>query len=468
MAEATAAFAGIGAAALWLVRARARAARSAKQDRAATAAADAASQHLMGVLTSAFTASYIALGHKLGLYQHLSNPSGSPGGGLTSSALAAVAGLDERWVREWLQQQTCAGIVRFLAPGRGGGSDGTFKLAPAYAAALGCRGVGAPRDTIGLFVALPALQRRIADDLPTSFRTGRGMCYDHHGGPIAEGIERAHESFFRGGLVDTVLPACCPALGDAGAALRIADVGCGAGGAAFAMAAAFPRAEVHAFELSQHALDRCRARARAEAGPAAAKDRRTAVAWRAGTPPPAAVAVHDVREPGPDGGTLAAVAARGGAPFDLALSHDVLHDATDPASILREVRAALADDGRYVVFDIKGADGATPREAAARNMGGGAAARAGAALCYGFSLALCMASSLSAAAEGGSGRASRDQAAAAATTIGDARGAGLGTLGLTPTILRGMAEAAGFTRFENRSEEFAAVCPVNSVFVLRP
>ena len=29
------------------------------------------------------------------------------------------------------------------------------------------------------------------------------------------------------------------------------------------------------------------------------------------------------------------------------------------------------------------------------------------------------------------------------------------------------AEKAGFTRFEDRSSEFAAVCPVNSVFCLR-
>ena len=144
----------------------------------------------------------------------------------------------------------------------------------------------------------------------------------------------------------------------------------------------------------------------------------------------------------------------------------MLHDAADPLSILRDVRAALRDDGVYVVFDIKGADGRTPREAAARNMrDGGPRGREGAALCYGFSLALCMASSLSADADAGAGACSH---LGAEHTLGDARGAGLGTLGLTPTILRGMAEKAGFSRFEDRSAEFEAVCPLNSVFCLRP
>ncbi len=91
--------------------------------------------------------------------------------------------------------------------------------------------------------------------------------------------------------------------------------------------------------------------------------------------------------------------------------------------------------------------------------------REGAALCYGFSLALCMASSLSADADAGGACGCSHLGE---HTLGDARGAGLGTLGLTPTILRGMAEKAGFTRFEDRSAEFEAVCPLNSVFCLRP
>ena len=43
-------------------------------------------------------------------------------------------------------------------------------------------------------------------------------------------------------------------------------------------------------------------------------------------------------------------------------------------------------------------------------------------------------------------------------------GAGLGTLGLPPSVLRRMAEAAGFTRFEPLDLGH----PVNAFYVLRP
>ena len=44
-------------------------------------------------------------------------------------------------------------------------------------------------------------------------------------------------------------------------------------------------------------------------------------------------------------------------------------------------------------------------------------------------------------------------------------GAGLGTLGLTPAVLREMTDAAGFTGFETREFE---IDPMNRYYELRP
>ena len=52
--------------------------------------------HLGGALTSAM----ISLGDRLGLYRAMAD-----GEAVSSEELAAKTGLDERWLREWLQQQ---------------------------------------------------------------------------------------------------------------------------------------------------------------------------------------------------------------------------------------------------------------------------------------------------------------------------------------------------------------------------
>src|ERR671936_1984841 len=48
----------------------------------------------------------IYLGDRLGLYRSLRD-----GGPMTSSELAAASGTDERYVREWLEQQAAYGVL---------------------------------------------------------------------------------------------------------------------------------------------------------------------------------------------------------------------------------------------------------------------------------------------------------------------------------------------------------------------
>ena len=92
--------------------------------------------------------------------------------------------------------------------------------------------------------------------------------------------------------------------------------------------------------------------------------------------------------------------------------YDVLHDATDPGAIIKAVRGSIAPDGSWFVADIKCEHGVKA------NVEDNPAA----ALCYGFSIQLCMSSSMS--CEGG---------------------AGLGTLGLSvPTAERLLVEEGGF------------------------
>lgn len=66
----------------------------------AEAARDALAERLLGATVSVLDLFHIWLREHLGLYRALAD-----GGSLTAAGLAARAGIDERYAREWLEHQ---------------------------------------------------------------------------------------------------------------------------------------------------------------------------------------------------------------------------------------------------------------------------------------------------------------------------------------------------------------------------
>ena len=214
------------------------------------------------------------------------------------------------------------------------------------------------------------------DQMPEAFRTGLGHDYDSHGEDGAVGIERSFEPWYRNFLVPVGLPALEGVVPRLEAGAEVADVGCGTGIAVCLMAEAFPASQVHGYDISRLALDRAEHR-RAELGLGNAH-------------------FHDPRrQPLPRDGSL-----------DLVTSFDCIHDMTRPQEMMSAIRAALRDDGTWLLVDIKA------RDSFAEN----AAKNPMAALMYGVSVLSCLSSALS-----------------------EPGGAGLGTLGLPESKARAMA-----------------------------
>ena len=67
-------------------------------------------ERLFGALLGAIELATVHLGVRLGLYDALATPR-------TAAGLAHAAGIDERYAREWLEQQAISGLVSVVEPG---------------------------------------------------------------------------------------------------------------------------------------------------------------------------------------------------------------------------------------------------------------------------------------------------------------------------------------------------------------
>lgn len=297
-------------------------------------------EHVLGLLSGAVVSGMIYLGDRLGLYRSLqgSEP-------VTSEELARKAGLHERWVREWLQGQTTAGLLDYKG-------DGRFALSPEAALVL------ADENSLlflaGGFCGLPQ-QMAVLERLPEAFKSGLGLPYDALGPEGARGVERLLAPWFHTQLVPVALPKLDGVVAKLQAGARVADVGCGAGVALIEMAKAHPQSEFHGYDISQHAL------ARAAANKAQAGVRN--------------VIFHDATVDG----------LPGDASFDFITTFDCIHDMAHPTAVICAIRQALKPDGTWLIADIHGQP--TFEENLTNNPL--------APLMYGFSVLCCMSSALS-------------------------------------------------------------------------
>ncbi len=341
---------------------------------------------VFGALGGAMTSTMIFLGDRMGLYRELADA-----GGADSFELAKRSGLDERWVREWLYQQGAAGILVH-------DGDGRFSLPPEGVAVLADE--SHPAFGAGFFSHLPQ-SLAVAEQLPEAFRTGIGLPYDALGPEGARGIERGLAPWFRALLVPLVLPRLEGIVAALERGEQVADVGCGGGVALIEMARAFPASEFHGYDISKHALER------------AEQNRQQAGVSN--------VVFHDAAtDPLPEKER-----------FGFVTTFDCLHDMTDPASVMRQIRGAIRSDGTWLIVDIKA------HESYEQNVERNPMA----ALMYGTSVLACLSSARS-----------------------EPAGLGLGTLGFHEGLARRMTAEAGFRRFE--PIDFGH--PVNAFYIVRP
>lgn len=258
----------------------------------------------------------VYLGDRLGFYRTLAER-----GPLTAGELAAGTGVYARYAREWLEQQAAAAIVevddvtrpedqrRFSLPA--GHAAALIDPESPYAMAAVCRSLSA------LGGVLPKLVE--------AYRTGEGVAVEG-----ADAVE-AQGDFNRPWLVGSFASDYLPRLPDVHekleAGARVADVACGVGWAAIAIARGYPATIVDGFDLDESAI----ALARRNAMEAGVADRVRFLA-------------RDAADSSLSG------------QYDLAVIVEALHDMSQPVAVLASVRRLLAPGGSLIVADERVAD----------------------------------------------------------------------------------------------------------------
>jgi 2-polyprenyl-3-methyl-5-hydroxy-6-metoxy-1,4-benzoquinol methylase len=189
---------------------------------------------MVGYMTGGAVCQSIWLGDELGLYRALAGKRPT-----SADALADATHCNRRLVREWLDGQAAAGLLKYHA------ADDTYELEPEPAMALA-------DDSSPVFVAraMHAFASMMIDvpKVVKAFRGDGALAWgDHH-----ECLFSGTEWFFRTGYRAYLTSAWIPALEGVATKLeaggRIADVGCGHGASSLVMAQAYPRSQVFGFD----------------------------------------------------------------------------------------------------------------------------------------------------------------------------------------------------------------------------
>ena len=249
----------------------------------------------------------LSIGHRTRLFDVMSDLPPT-----TSTKIAKQAGLNERYVREWLGAMVTGNIVNY-DPG-----DETYELPAEHAACLTRGAVPANfAATMQWFSVLGGVEDKIVE------------CFQHGGGVHYEQFHRFHEVMAEesaqtvvAALKDHILPLAEGLEAQLAHGIDVLDIGCGSGRAMCLLAAEFPNSRFVGYDLCPDAVAAAHAEARRQGLTNARFE------------------VRDVSQLGES------------EKFDLITAFDAIHDQAKPDVVLREIVAALRRDGTFLMQDI--------------------------------------------------------------------------------------------------------------------
>jgi len=269
--------------------------------------AEAFAGQMLGVFNSAMLALMTSIGHQTGLFDRMASLSPS-----TSAQIAQAAGLNERYVREWLGAMVTGRIIEYDP------ANATYRLPPEHAVTL-TRAAGP--DNLANLSQYVSLFGNVEEHIIAAFRNGGGVPYSafpRFQRLQAEESAQIHDAV----LIDVTLP-LVPGLSDRlSAGIDVLDVGCGQGHSINLMARTFPSSRFAGHDFSEEGV-------------------------AAGTAEASSWGLANARFEAKDAATLDEPGR-----YDLITAFDAIHDQAQPTRVLRAIAEALRPDGVFLMVDI--------------------------------------------------------------------------------------------------------------------
>lgn len=261
----------------------------------------------LDILNKGAVAILLSVGHRTGLLDTFATlpPSGS-------QEIADAAGLNERYVREWLGGLVTGGVVEYNP------ADKTYTLPPEHAAFLTR---AASPNNLGAFMQYIPMLGTVEDKIIESFKHGGGVPYADFPRFQQTMAEDSGQTVIPV-LIDQIVPLVPGLTEKLERGIDVLDVGCGSGRALNLLAETFPNSRFVGVDISPDGL----AYARAEADEKGLtnvrfEDRDAAQLW--------------FEEQ-----------------FDLVTTFDAVHDQRDPVAVVECIYRALKPGGAYLMQDI--------------------------------------------------------------------------------------------------------------------
>jgi SAM-dependent methyltransferase len=263
---------------------------------------------MVGAIDSASLAILLSIGHQTKLFDTLAELPPA-----TSAQIADAAGLNERYVREWLGGVVANRVVDY--------DPATQKYSlPQDRAAVLTRAAGP--DNLSRVAQFISLLGEVEQKIIGCFHAGGGLPYSDYPRFHKLMAEESGE-VFDAALVDLILPMAEALPERLRAGVDVADIGCGSGHAINVMAQAFPASRFTGIDFSDEGL---------AVGSAEAKSLGLTNASFVA----ADVANLDVTET-----------------YDVITVFDAIHDQAQPAQVLENIYRALRPGGVFLMVDIK-------------------------------------------------------------------------------------------------------------------
>ncbi len=272
------------------------------------AKSEAFAGRMIGMLNSAGLALMMSIGHKTHLFDTMAGLTPS-----TSDRIARAAGLQERYVREWLGAMVTGQIIDYYPATK------TYYL-PAENAAWLTRAAGS--NNFAFQPGYLVLVSNVQDQIINCFTKGGGVPYSAF--PSFQGLMfEDSASGLDANLIQTTLPLIPGMVERLKGGIDVADIGCGAGHAINVMAHSFPNSRFTGYDFSDEGI----AAAQAEAKQLGLTN--------------ASFIVKDAAQ----------LEVKGG--YDLVTAFDAIHDQVKPTQVLSQIEKALRPGGTFLMVDIR-------------------------------------------------------------------------------------------------------------------